>query len=415
MPNFASELVKSNSDAFILEPILLADYQYDLPEELIATQPMEPRDHSRLLFYNKGAISHKRFDDLPKLLPEKSLLVFNNSKVIPARLFFQRATGATIELLLLQPLTPSWVPMAMAAAEQTTWECMVGNKKRWKPAETLTLQLANNITLTADWADREQNQVLFTWTGNQPFAEILALCGEIPLPPYFNRRATASDSESYQTVYSKEPGAVAAPTAGLHFTKQVLRDLEDKGIQTEHVTLHVGAGTFAPVKEADATKHQIHREQLTITRNLIVELMKHQGCVIAVGTTSLRVLESMYWFGVKCKLKLWEPGEPMHLYQYEPYELAHHNISLKDALFALEGALEYAGVPKMGATTEIYVYPGYEFKVIKGLITNYHLPETTLILLVAAFIGDDWRKVYGEALKERYRFLSYGDSSLLLV
>ena len=183
-----------------MEPILLADYQYDLPEELIATQPMEPRDHSRLLFYNKGAFNHKRFDDLPKLLPENSLVVFNNSKVIPARLFFQRATGATIELLLLQPLTPSWVPMAMAACEQTTWECMIGNKKRWKPDETLTLQLPNGIALNAEWADREQNQIQFTWTGNQTFAEILALCGEIPLPPYFNRRASAADSESYQTV-----------------------------------------------------------------------------------------------------------------------------------------------------------------------------------------------------------------------
>lgn len=398
-----------------LEPILLADYHYQLPEDLIATTPHEPRDHSRLLVYNQGAISHQRFDALPSLLPNDSLLVFNNSKVIPARLFFQRATGATIELLLLQPLAPAWVPLAMAACEQTTWECMVGNKKRWKPDETLQLKLNDAVTLTATWGDKELNHVEFTWTGNQPFAEILALCGELPLPPYLNRRATETDSSTYQTVYSKEPGAVAAPTAGLHFSLEVLAVLEAKGIRTEAVTLHVGAGTFAPVKEADATKHQIHREQLVISRELIYNLLSHDGPTIAVGTTSLRVLESLYWFGVKRKLQLWEPGEPLHLYQHEPYEMAQANIPVKVALNALEAVLEYAGVQQMAATTEIYIYPGYEFKVIKGLITNFHLPETTLVLLVAAFLGPDWRKVYNEALEQRYRFLSYGDSSLLLV
>ncbi|CAN5284629.1 S-adenosylmethionine:tRNA ribosyltransferase-isomerase [soil metagenome] len=398
-----------------MEPILLADYHYHLPDELIANAPHEPRDHSRLLFYNKGEISHKRFDDLPKLLPADSLLVFNNSKVIPARMFFQRATGATIELLLLQPLAPAWVPLAMAACDQTTWECMVGNKKRWKPEETLTMILPGEVVLTAVWANRDLNHVELTWTGNQSLAEVLSICGELPLPPYLNRRAAATDSDTYQTVYSKEPGAVAAPTAGLHFSQRVIKDLEDKGIKTEHVTLHVGAGTFAPVKEADATKHQIHREQLVVSRDLIYRLMKQEGSVIAVGTTSLRVLESMYWFGVKRKLQLWEPGEPIHLYQYEPYELAKENIPVKDALRALEGMLEYAGVQQMAATTEIYIYLGYEFKIINGLVTNFHLPETTLVLLVAAFLGNDWRKVYNEALSERYRFLSYGDSSLLLV
>ncbi len=397
-----------------MEPILLADYHYELPEELIAIAPVEPRDQSRLLVYDKGNIAHQRFDALPDLLPANSLLVFNNSKVIPARLFFQRATGATIELLLLQPLSPAWVPLAMAACEQTVWECMVGNKKRWKPDEKLILKLNEEVTLTAEWSDRELNHVEFTWTGNQPLAEILAQCGELPLPPYLNRRATATDNDTYQTVYSKEPGAVAAPTAGLHFSGQVMDGLEAKGIKMEQVTLHVGAGTFAPVKEADATKHQIHREQLVITRDLIIKLMKHEGPIIAVGTTSLRVLESLYWFGVKRKLQLWEPGEPLHLYQNEPYELAKEQVPLKDALRALEAILEYAGVSQISATTEIYVYPGYEFKVIKGLVTNFHLPETTLVLLVAAFLGPDWRKVYDEALAQRYRFLSYGDSSLLL-
>lgn len=376
---------------------------------------MEPRDHSRLLFYNKGSISHQRFDALPTLLPNDSLLVFNNSKVIPARVFFQRATGATIEILLLQPLQPQWVQLAMAACEQTTWECMVGNKKRWKPDEALVLQLPGDITLTAEWADRELNHVQLTWTGNQPLAEILALCGELPLPPYLNRRATATDNDTYQTVYSKEPGAVAAPTAGLHFTDKVLQDLKARGTKTAEVTLHVGAGTFAPVKVADATQHQIHREQLIVSRQLVYELMKHEGNIIAVGTTTMRVLESLYWFGVKRILQLWQPGEPLHLNQNEPYELAAESIPLKQALRALEGVLEYAGVEQMAATTEIYVYPGYPFKVINGLITNFHLPETTLVLLVAAFIGPNWRLVYNEALKERYRFLSYGDSSLLLV
>ncbi len=396
-------------------PILLADYHYHLPEELIAIAPHEPRDQSKLLFYNKGSISHQRFDELPALLPKGSLLVFNNSKVIPARLFFQRATGATIELLLLQPIAPAWVPLAMAAAEQTTWECMVGNKKRWKPGETLTMVLPGDLSLTAEWVNREKNHVEFTWTGNQPFAEILTTCGELPLPPYLNRRATATDSNTYQTVYSKEPGAVAAPTAGLHFSDAVLADLETKGIKTEEVTLHVGAGTFAPVKEEDATKHQIHREQLVITRDLIYKLQKQEGNIIAVGTTSLRVLETLYWFGVKRRLQLWEPGEPLHLYQHEPYELAKENIPVKEALRSLEAVLEYAGVQQMSATTEIYIYPGYEFKVMNGLITNFHLPETTLVLLVAAYLGPDWRKVYDAALAERYRFLSYGDSSLLLV
>lgn len=398
-----------------MEPILLADYHYHLPEELIATQPMEPRDHSRLLFYNKGNISHQRFFNLPELLPADSLLVFNNSKVIPARIFFQRATGATIEVLLLQPLQPQWVQLAMASREQTVWECMIGNKKRWKEEEALELQLPNDVTLTATWHDKEANQVLLTWTGNYTLAEILEWCGELPLPPYLNRRATQADSDTYQTVYSKEPGAVAAPTAGLHFTEAVLGELENRGIKTAQVTLHVGAGTFAPVKVADATQHQIHREQLIVTRELVYGLMKHEGSIIAVGTTSMRVLESLYWFGVKRILELWQPGEPLHLSQNEPYELAAENIPLKQALRALEGVLEYAGVEQMAATTEIYVYPGYPFRVINGLVTNFHLPETTLVLLVAAFVGPDWRKIYDEALSQRYRFLSYGDSSLLLM
>ncbi len=400
--------------------ILLSTFHYELPPERIASHPLSRRDQSRLLVYRAGTISHRKFFDISQELPEGSLLVLNDTKVIPARLIFHRATGARIEILLLKPIAPKEVNKAMLAKGHCSWVCMIGNKKKWKEEEVLSLSLQledKHVQLLARLIEREQQWVELSW--DQPevsFAELVNAIGKLPLPPYLNREASQRDREQYQTVYALQQGAVAAPTAGLHFTDSVLKELETRGVDKDFVTLHVSAGTFQPVKHEVATEHPMHAEQLIITEKNIDKLLAKWPDIIAVGTTSMRVLESLYWFGVQI-LNNQHPtrsGQPFRLDQHYAYRFAGQE--LPEAVVALQAVKSYLTSEKrdhLVGETEIYIYPGYDFKVVKGLITNFHLPETTLILLVAAFIGEDWRKVYEAALENDYRFLSYGDSSLL--
>lgn len=399
-----------------MEELPLSAFHYDLPDERIARFPLPQRDQSKLLTYRRGAIEHHSFFELPELLPEKSLLVFNNTKVIPARLHFQRATGAVIELFLLNPVPADrLVSEAMQDHRQSVWQCMIGNRKRWKPDETLTKEIragSHTVLLTAHWHDPNQSHIRFEWTGDDAFATILHEAGKIPLPPYLNRDVTDADKETYQTVYSRIEGAVAAPTAGLHFTPDVLARLLSKGVQTDYLTLHVGAGTFQPIKTTDVRQHLMHTEQVVYTRQNLENLLNHTGPVIAVGTTSMRSLESLYWFGVRL-LK----NEPDPFVLDQQYAYSFPEIELPEKPEALKAVFEYLNQTDQNRVvghTGIYCMPGYRFRITDGLVTNFHQPGSTLILLVAALVGENWRDIYDEALRKDYRFLSYGDSSLLL-
>ncbi|MGV3557152.1 S-adenosylmethionine:tRNA ribosyltransferase-isomerase [Larkinella arboricola] len=399
-----------------MEELQLNDFQYHLPDERIARFPLPQRDQSKLLEYRQGVIEHRSFFELPDRLPADSLLIFNNTKVIPARLHFQRATGAVIELFLLNPLPADrLVTEAMQDRQQSIWQCMIGNRKRWKPDETLSKEIRigeQTVLLRAHWHDADRSSIRFEWTGDEAFASILHEAGKIPLPPYLNRDVTEADQENYQTVYSRIEGAVAAPTAGLHFTPAVLARLEEKGIRTDYLTLHVGAGTFQPIKATDVRQHMMHTEQVVYSRQNLENLVDHRGPVIAVGTTSMRSLESLYWFGVRL---LKNEPEPFLLDQHYAYSLQEADLpDRKEAIRAVLTYLQETGQPQVVAHTGIYCMPGYRFRITNGLVTNFHQPGSTLILLVAAFVGEQWRTIYNEALQNDYRFLSYGDSSLLL-
>ncbi len=399
--------------------ISLLDYQYTLPEERIAQVPLPVRDQAKLLYYKKGEVYHHQFFSLPTLLPADTLLVFNNTKVIPARVHFQKDTGAFIEILLLQPTAPSTlIPQAMQATTTCTWQCIVGNKKRWKAPLTQTIEMEGAaFTLTAQLIDSDKNLVKFSWnnTGTS-FADILHQLGEMPLPPYIKRAVDTQDQERYQTVYSTAKGAVAAPTAGLHFTEKVLQDLEARQVSLEFLTLHVGAGTFQPVKEVEnVAKHAMHSEQMVITQANIKHLLGYADKnLFAVGTTSVRSLESLYWLGVKL-LRGEAYASPFYIEKLYPYQIpVSEQPSREEALQAVEQYMAQQQVTTLVGATEIFIFPGYTFKMCEGLITNFHLPATTLVLLVAAFVGENWRKIYEQALANDYRFLSYGDSSLLI-
>lgn len=415
----------------ILPDIHISDYTYDLPDERIARFPLAERDQSKLLVYQQGNITHSRFDKIGDFLPEKCLLVFNNTKVIPARLLFQKPTGALIEVFLLHPVEPTPViNLAMEITDSCVWECMIGNKKRWKVAEILHVVLNEfDISLQAELIDPEKSLVRFSWSGGGPFVEIVKAAGQIPLPPYLKRSATEADTQTYQTVYSQKNGAVAAPTAGLHFTSKILRQLTNQGIDEEFLTLHVGAGTFQPVKVQNAVEHTMHSEQVVFTKENLTRLLAKVGNIVVVGTTSMRALESLYWMGVKevrsrrsevegPKLEASDGKSDMGSFFVEklfPYQ--HNNSTLpspKEALEAILALMQVQNLPEIVGETEIMILPGYQFKLCKGLITNYHQPGSTLMLLVAALVGNDWKRIYAEALQNNYRFLSYGDSSLLL-
>ncbi|MEZ4935393.1 MAG: S-adenosylmethionine:tRNA ribosyltransferase-isomerase [Saprospiraceae bacterium] len=399
----------------LLPTINIQDFNYELPDLHIAKYPLSERDASKLLVWQQGEILHEQFLHLPDLLQGDEVLYFNNTKVIPARLFFTKETGSLIETFLLSPLSPALVEQAMQATGTTTWACAIGNLKRWKDGLVLrrTLEIdGREVLLQAHLSDRQQQVVRYEWSAPQlPFVKIIEAGGVVPIPPYLNRNAEASDRTTYQTVYSKREGAVAAPTAGLHFTPKVLEAVANKGVRLEELTLHVSAGTFKPVTDENAIDHEMHVEQVAVSRKN-VEALLHGRRVIAVGTTSMRTLESLYWFGVRLRNN---PTAEFSIGQYEPY---HQNSDLPDLKTAATQVLDFMtrkGLEELHGTTQIYIVPGYQFRVCDALITNFHQPCSTLLLLVSAFVGgDDWRSIYDAALNNDYRFLSYGDSSLLV-
>lgn len=393
--------------------IKLSHFDFLLPEERIAQKPLEKRDESKLLVYKEGKITNHVFNEINELLPTNSQLVLNNAKVIPARLNFYRATGAKIEVFLLEPESPfTQMELALRVSDKCIWQCMIGNLKRWKEDEILTLNLKNQgheILLKAKLFSKEKQLVELSWEGNLPFSTILDLAGKTPLPPYIKRDAEISDLSSYQTVFAKQEGAVAAPTAGLHFSEDVLEKLKKKQIETTEVTLYVGAGTFAPVNVEAMVDHEMHAEMISVSAETIEELLKDK-LRIAVGTTSLRTLESLYWMGVKMHRK--EPNS-LTIEKLYPYQFSILPITWEESMKELKNYLQQMNLNVITAKTAIMIMPGYQFTSVKALITNFHYPNTTLIMLVAAFIGEDWQKVYKNALEHNYRFLSYGDSSLL--
>lgn len=381
----------------------LDDFFYELPEEFIAKHPPATRGGSKLLFYQNGSISHHAFKEIDHLIPAASLMVFNDTKVIPARIIMHKETGARIEIFLLEPELPSKVhEEVMNARDNCQWKCMIGNAKKWKIGTSLKIP---SLTLEAERV--AEDQVNFRWKSDHTFSDLLMEIGKIPLPPYLNREVEEIDVDRYQTVYSKMKGAVAAPTAGLHFTEEILDRIKERKIQTDFVTLHVSAGTFQPIKVTKITDHPMHNEQIWVSLENIENLLIAKK-VIAVGTTAMRTLESLYWYGVK----LLQNQTDFVVHKTDPYHFKP--VKREDALKAIITKMKKENLKKIGGETEIFIYPGYDFKLCDGLVTNYHLPGSTLILLVAAFIGDDWRKIYNEALSNDYRFLSYGDSSLLM-
>lgn len=394
----------------------IRDFIYDLPDNRIAKFPLSQRDESKLLVYGEGAISEGTYRQLPKLLPGNTLLVFNNTKVVEARLLFKNATGAGIELFCLEPDDHyADITTAMLQKQRVLWKCLVGNAKKWKegPLEK-TIQGAGGKTfvLHVEKLEKQNDYFLieFSWdSSDYSFAEVLHFAGQIPLPPYLNRVAEEKDKETYQTVYARHDGSVAAPTAGLHFTEALLYGLKEKSIRSAFVTLHVGAGTFKPVKSDRMEEHEMHAEFMDVSLELIDSLLDDRNeKIVAVGTTSLRTIESLYWMGVKIL-----NGKPeMELSQWEAYELPQY-YSKEEALTALKDDLQDKGQTRLLTKTQIIIAPGYRLRVADGLITNFHQPKSTLLLLVAAVIGDDWKKVYDYALRNNFRFLSYGDGSLL--
>jgi S-adenosylmethionine:tRNA ribosyltransferase-isomerase len=392
--------------------ILIADYTYALPDERIARYPEATRDHSKLLRYDKGAMASYRFTELPNLLPNNALLVFNNTRVIPARMLFHKLSGALIEIFCLEPVSPANYEQCFGTTSNCVWKCTVGNLKRWKDHAVLQKKIDIENTLTAEIMEKYEDylHIQFSWTGGLPFTQVLEAGGVIPIPPYLKREPEAQDAIRYQTVYARHKGSVAAPTAGLHFTEDMLNDLKcRKNVKLLDVTLHVGAGTFRPVKTATIGQHVMHSEPFSVSRQMLEQLRQHTGPVIAVGTTSARTLESLYWLGIQCI----EGKKPEQVTQWEPYTgTTPHDP--RQALAALIKYLDDNQRHTLYAATQILIAPPYRFKIVDGLITNFHQPQSTLLLLIAAFVGNDWRRIYDYALAHEFRFLSYGDSSLLL-
>ena len=395
--------------------IQIRDYDYPLPDERIAKFPLTERDSSKLLVYEGGHISETVFRNLPSLLPEGSLMVFNNTRVIQARLHFRKGEaqdGALIEVFLLEPANPVEYQENFATKGSCSWYCLVGNLKKWKEGPlTRDFKIQNSkYKLTAERVGTHgtSQEIKFEWDASLTWAEVIDAVGELPIPPYLNRKTQESDKTTYQTVYSKIKGSVAAPTAGLHFTKRVLADIDAKGIEREEVTLHVGAGTFRPVKSEDIGGHDMHTEHIAVHRQTIERLLAHNGEAIAVGTTSVRTLESLYYLGVLAS----QGKEDLHVPQWMPYEY-NDSLSVKDALTALLHYMNERQEDVLHASTQIIIAPGYKYHIVRRMITNFHQPQSTLLLLVSAFIGEGWHDVYDYALNHDFRFLSYGDSSML--
>lgn len=401
--------------------IHISDYNYALPDERIAKFPIARRDHSKLLVYRHGDISDDHFYNLPQYLPAGALMVFNNTKVIQARLHFRKETGALIEVFLLEPAAPTDYELMFQSRGQCAWLCMVGNLKKWKEGTLQrTLRIGDKdvvLSATRRGEHGKSHWVDFGWDDDTvSFAEILESVGELPIPPYLNRETQESDKVTYQTVYSKIKGSVAAPTAGLHFTDAVLADLDRHGIDREEITLHVGAGTFKPVKSETIDGHDMHTEYICVHRETLDKLIRHDASAIAVGTTSVRTLESLYYIGCKLVHNPDLSENELHVNQWDPYDAAAmaEGISPVDAIRAILAYLDANGLSSLHTSTQIIIAPGYEYKIVKMLVTNFHQPQSTLLLLVSAFLHGDWRRVYDYALGHDFRFLSYGDSSLLI-
>ena len=437
-----------------MEEILIEEFNYPLPDERIAKYPLANRDQSKLLVYRDGQVSEDQFFHIGEYLAPGSLLIYNNTRVIQARLVFHKKVvseyrgttehseplnseatlGARIEIFCLEPLAPHDYQLSLGSTEGCTWKCMIGNAKKWKSgALSLPVQLPSGeiITLFAERGEQTGNTFAVHFSWNSPlegewkgsFAEILDAVGELPIPPYLNRKTEESDKTTYQTVYSRIKGSVAAPTAGLHFTDNVLNGLRQKGIQTAEVTLHVGAGTFQPVKVADANQHTMHTEIIAVPRETIETIIANLGHIVAVGTTSMRTLESLYFLGAQLytlhhthpstsSLEERSGVSTLSVTQFEPYE-KEHTLSTRDALQAIIDHLEQTHQDILHAETQIMIKPGYAFRIVDQLITNFHQPKSTLLLLVSAFVGGDWHTIYDYALAHNFRFLSYGDSSIL--
>lgn len=385
-----------------------SDFNFSLAEDKIAKYPLSGRDSSKLLQYKNDGITHHNFQRISELLEPDTLLVMNNAKVIPARLYFKRETGAQIEVLLLEPVEPSSYDKSFSSISSCSWKCIIGNSKKWKIGESIGL-IDNEDLIKARLVNREDRIVELSWSNGKAFTDLLDEIGELPLPPYLNRDTEEKDNRTYQTVFAKNAGSVAAPTAGLHFTDRVFESLEVKGVEKCEVTLHVGAGTFLPVKEENVINHAMHREHFEITRDTLFTLISKKKRVV-VGTTSMRVLESLYWLGVKLK-----GGDTSLLVnKLEPYEAAS-DMSYESALEVILAYMNSEKLDVLQGATEIMILPHYTPKSIIGIITNFHLPESTLLMLIASVVGDRWRDIYKNAIENEYRFLSYGDSSLLFL
>ena len=400
------------------QQISIEDDNYSLPDERIAKFPLPKRDESKLLLYRDGKVSESVFKHITDYLPEGSLMVFNNTRVIQARLLFQRATGAQIEVFCLDPAAPHDYELIFQQTEACNWICLIGNAKKWKePVLSREITVAGQtVRLSAEKVQSygETHQVRFSWDGGFSFAEVLDAAGELPIPPYLHRKTEESDLKTYQTVYSKIKGSVAAPTAGLHFTPEVLADLDAKGFGREELTLHVGAGTFKPVKSETIEGHEMHTEYISVRRSTIERVMQNFGKIIAVGTTSVRTLESLYYIGVTLATHPDATSEELVVRQWMPYEDANHRLTPTEALQNILDYLDKHQLNTLITATQIIIAPGYEFKVVKGIVTNFHQPKSTLLLLISAFVKGDWKNIYDYALGHDFRFLSYGDSSLLL-
>lgn len=410
--------------------IKISDYNYPLPDERIAKFPLALRDHSKLLIYKHGQVNEDVFYHLPAYLPTGALMVFNNTKVIQARMHFRKSTGALIEIFLMEPAAPVDYEQIFQTRGHCSWRCMIGNLKKWKEGPlhrefdikghqfvlTVTRNDSQNVhvaTGTNFWID-------FDWDSDViSFAEILEAIGELPIPPYLNRETVESDKTTYQTVYSKIKGSVAAPTAGLHFTDEVLKQLDAQGIDREELTLHVGAGTFKPVKSQEIDGHEMHSEYIVVRRSTLEKLVRHDCAAIAVGTTSVRTLESLYYIGVKLQANPDATENQLHVNQWEPYDGGRdgHLVDGITPVQAVRNILDYLDRNQLKAlhtSTQIIIAPGYDYKIVKMLVTNFHQPQSTLLLLVSAFVHGNWRTIYDYALAHDFRFLSYGDSSLLI-
>lgn len=392
----------------------ISDFSYDLPDEKIAKHPLENRDESKLLVFRNGKISDDTFKNCTNYLPHNSLVIFNNTRVIHARIILQKSTGARIEILCLEPYQPHNYEQSFAQIGECEWKCVVGNAKKWKDEPLLaTISDTDDIhfSATKETPTEDGFIIKFQWDSKHTFSEILELIGKIPIPPYLNRESEESDNDRYQTIYAEYNGSVAAPTAGLHFTPNVLQDFQNHGIDIGKVTLHVGAGTFKPVKTELYTDHVMHQELCIVKKSLIEGIINHLPYITAVGTTSVRTLESLYWNGVKI---IQNPNTQIeHLSQWEAYVLPQ-NISVKDSLSALIDYMEKRSISELQYYTQIMITPSYTFRMVRSMFTNFHQPQSTLLLLISAFVGNEWRNIYKHALNNNYRFLSYGDSSLLM-